>query len=95
MTGDRWTFLVVRGEDSPVKQYSLSSRFLRFGMGGVCALALLLLASALTVGFDGFSRVQTRRLEARNQALRIEFEQFQRRIDLLEGTIDEQAILVA
>ena len=28
MTGDRWTFLVVRGEDSPVKQYTFSTRTL-------------------------------------------------------------------
>ncbi len=91
MTGDRWTFLVVRGEDSPVKQYSFSPRFLRVAIGGVATGALLLVASALTVGLDGYSRVQTSRLEAQNEALRIEFEQFQRRIDLLEGTLDEVA----
>ena len=91
MTGDRWTFLVVRGEDSPVNQYSFSPRFLRVAIGGVATGALLLVASALTVGLDGYSRVQTSRLEAQNEALRIEFEQFQRRIDLLEGTLDEVA----
>ena len=91
MTGDRWTFLLVRGEDSPVKQYSFSSRFLRVATGGFAVLTLLLLGSALTVGFDGYARLQTSRLESRNEALRVEFEEFQRRIDLLEGTLDEVA----
>ncbi len=91
MTGDRWTFLVVRGEDSPVKQYSISSRLLRVALGGAVVVALLLVGSALTVGLDGHSRLQTNRLEARNEALRVEFEQFQHRIDLLEGTLDQVA----
>ena len=91
MTGDRWTFLVVRGEGSPLKQYSFSSSFIRLAIGGMPTVALLLVGSALTVGFDGFSRVQTSRLEARNDALRIELEHFRRRIDLLAGTLDEVA----
>ncbi len=88
MTGDRWTFLVVRGEDRPLKQYSFSSRVIRVVIGGIPLVALLLVACAMTVGIDGFSRVQTSRLEARNDALRIEIEQFQGRIDLLEGALD-------
>ena len=91
MTGDRWTFLVVRGEDSPLKQYSFSSRFLRVATGGVATVALLLVGYVLAVGLDGYSRLQTSRLEARNEALRIEFEQFQHRIGLLESTLDEVA----
>ena len=91
MAGHRWTFLVVSGEDSPVKQYSFSSRFLRVAIGAVATVALLLVGYVLAVGIDGYSRVRTSRLETRNEALRIEFEQFQRRIDLLEGTLDEVA----
>ena len=88
MIRDRWTFLVVRGEDSPVRQYSFSSRFLRVAVGGVTAAALLVVGSALTVGLEGYSRLKTSRLESRNEALRFEFERFQRRIDLLEATLD-------
>jgi len=91
MNGDRWTFLVVRGEDSPVEQYSFSPRILRIVIGGCVAVALFLVGSVLTVGVDGVTRLQTSRLEARNDALRVEFEQFQRRIDLLEGTLDQVA----
>ena len=91
MTGDRWTFLVLRGEDSPVKQYSFSSRLFRVAIGGGVIVALLLVGSALTVGIDAYSRVQTSRFEERNEALRVELQQFQVRIDQLEGTIDQVA----
>ena len=91
MAGDRWTFLVVRGEDSPIKQYSFSSHFLRVAIGAVATAVLLLGGYALVVGLDGYSRVRTSRLETRNEALRTEFEQFQRRIELLESTLDDVA----
>ena len=55
MTGDRWTFLVVRGEDSPVRQYSLSSRVLRWAIGGSAVVALVLVGAAFAVGFDGYA----------------------------------------
>lgn len=91
MTGDRWTFLVVRGEDSPVRQYSFSARALRGIMGGAAAVALLLVGSAITVGLDGYSKLKARNLEARNEALRAELGQFQGRVDELETTLDEVA----
>ena len=92
MTGDRWTFLVLRGEDSPVKQYSFSSHLFRVVIGGGVIVALLLVGSALTVGIDAYSRVQTSRFEDRNEALRVELQQFQVRIDQLEGTLDQVAV---
>jgi len=88
MTGDRWTVLVVRGENSPVKQFSMSSRVLRVALGGFVALALLLVGAAATVGLDGYSRLKAHALESRNEALRVEFEQFQHRIQGLEATLD-------
>ena len=77
--------------DSPIKQYSFSSHFLRVAIGAVATAVLLLGGYALAVGLDGYSRVRTSRLETRNQALRTEFEQFQRRIELLESTLDDVA----
>ena len=76
MTGDLWTVLVVRDEKSPVKQFSMSSRVLRVAVGGFVALALLVVGSAVTVGLDGYSRLTAHDLESRNEALRVEFEQF-------------------
>jgi murein DD-endopeptidase MepM/ murein hydrolase activator NlpD len=87
MTGDRWTFLVVRGEGSPVRQYSLSSRVLRWAIGGSAVVALVLVGAAFAVGFDGYTRLKARNLETRNESLRAELQRFQSRVDGLESTL--------
>jgi len=91
MSEKRWTFLVVGDEESPVRQYSLSSRGLRvlLGVGGAggAILATLLLFLAL----DGAARVQAERLEASNQALKSELSTFQNRVQGLEQTLDSLA----
>ena len=86
-----WRVDGLQVRDSPIKQYSFSSHFLRVAIGAVATAVLLLGGYALAVGLDGYSRVRTSRLETRNQALRTEFEQFQRRIELLESTLDDVA----
>jgi murein DD-endopeptidase MepM/ murein hydrolase activator NlpD len=91
MTGDRWTFLVVRGEDSPVRQYSLSSRMLRGLIAGAGVVALLLAGSAFAVGVDGYTRLKARNLETRNASLRAELQQFQDRVDGLESSLNSVA----
>jgi murein DD-endopeptidase MepM/ murein hydrolase activator NlpD len=89
MTGDRWTFLVVRGEDTPVRQYSLSSRTIR-GLAGLCALvSLVIVGLGATAAFDAAARIQNRQLVVRNQALSAELEQFRTRVGSLESTLDD------
>jgi len=88
MTGDRWTFLVVRDEDTPVRQYSLSTRTLRV-LGGLGVLLSLVLAGfGVAAAMDATQRIQNRRLEARNGALKAELEQFRERVGRLETTLD-------
>ncbi|MFQ5537004.1 MAG: M23 family metallopeptidase [Gemmatimonadota bacterium] len=91
MAGDPWTFLVVRGEDVPVRQYSLSRRSLRLLgiLGAVGALAFASLGAILAA--DGAARFQARRLEARNEALLAELNQFRSRVNSLEGTLSDIA----
>lgn len=91
MAGDRWTFLVVRGEDDPVQQYSVSIRSLKLLAGGTAVGALMVLASALVIGVGVSSRMQAMNLEVRNDALEAELEQFQGRIADLESTLDRVA----
>lgn len=91
MTGDRWTFLVVRGEDTPVRQYTLSARALR-AAGGVAVLISLVLAGfGLSAAFDATARIQNRQLESHNRALSAELEQFRDRVGSLEATLDQLA----
>ncbi len=91
MIGDRWTFLLVRDGHSTVKQYSLSSRLLRILVGGGLVAALILIAYAVTIGVDGYARLQSAQLDTRNTVLQDELQQFQTRVDHLESTLNHIA----
>jgi murein DD-endopeptidase MepM/ murein hydrolase activator NlpD len=91
MTGDRWTFLVVRGEDSPVKQYSISARRLRAVLVAASVLTVAVFGVVLSSGIEGFARIQARQLQAENRALEAELARFGGRMQELEGTLDQVA----
>ena len=91
MTGDRWTFLVVRGEDSPVKQYSFSARVLRVLTGAGALMVLAGLGIGLSSGFEGLAWLQARRLQATNQVLEQELERFGSRIQVLDAALQQVA----
>jgi murein DD-endopeptidase MepM/ murein hydrolase activator NlpD len=87
MTGDRWTFLVVRGEDTPVRQYTLSSKVLRAAAGVGATAGLAFLGFGILAAVDGSARLQARNLEIRNQALAAELSEFRGRIGNLEESL--------
>jgi murein DD-endopeptidase MepM/ murein hydrolase activator NlpD len=91
MAGNRWTFLVVRGEDSPVSQYSFSARALRVLLVAGTLLSMAVLGFGVTSGVEGIGRLQARHLRARNQALELELARFDARIRSLEGVLDQVA----
>ena len=91
MTGDRWTFLVMRGQDDPVQQYSLSSRTLRLAAGVGLVACTMFVVSAVVIGAGTFNRMEAQNLEVRNNALEHELAQFQARIADLENTLDRVA----
>ena len=91
MIGDRWTFLLVRDGLSTVKQYSLSSRLLRILVGGGLLAALMLIGYAVTIGIDGYARLQSAQLDTRNTVLQDELRRFQTRVDHLESTLNRIA----
>ncbi|MCH1571255.1 MAG: M23 family metallopeptidase [Longimicrobiales bacterium] len=91
MTGDRWTFLVMRGQGDPVQQYSLSARTLKFLAGAGIVAAMTIVTSGVIIGSGAFDRMNTRSLEARNDALAAELVQFQSRIADLESSLDRVA----
>ena len=91
MIGDRWTFLLVRDGHSTVKQYSLSSRLLRILVGGGLLAALMLIGYAVTIGIDGYARLQSAQLDTRNTVLQDELRRFQTRVDHLESTLNRIA----
>jgi len=91
MTGDRWTFLVVRGEDSPVQQYTLSTRALRLLAGCAVVGVMTVLVTGLILGSDSVVRLRAANLEARNEVLQQQLLDFQSRISTLEASLDQVA----
>jgi murein DD-endopeptidase MepM/ murein hydrolase activator NlpD len=91
MTGNKWTFLVVRDEDSPVRQYSFSGRTLRTLIVAGSLFAFMVLGLALSSGFAGLSRMEARTLRSRNRALQEELARFDHRIHSLESVLDRIA----
>lgn len=91
MAGNKWTFLILRGEDSPVRQYSFSARPLRFAVVAGSLVSMAVLGFGLTSGIEGVGRLQARHLRARNDALEQELASFGDRIHALEGVLDQVA----
>ena len=91
MTGDQWTFIVVRGEDRPVRQFTFSTRTIRSIIGGMAFAVFAVLGTGLALGSDSVARLQARNLEARNRVLEEDLEEFQGRIKALESSLDQGA----
>mgnify|MGYP003694983923 CR=1 FL=1 len=91
MTGDRWTFLVMREQGDPVQQYSLSSRTLKLLAGAGIVAVMTVVTSGAVIGTSTLDRMNTRNLEVHNDALATELVQFQSRIADLESSLDRVA----
>ncbi len=91
MTGDHWTFLVIRGEGSPVKQVTVPLRLLRMLAAVAAFVGILLAGGAAALGLEGADHVKAHRLQVRNDALVAQLQQFQQRVGSLETHLDKLA----
>jgi murein DD-endopeptidase MepM/ murein hydrolase activator NlpD len=91
MTGNKWSFLLIRGENQPVKQYSVSTRTLRGLLVLGSLVTIFLIGLGLLSGPEVMTRLEARGLRARNEALDREFITFERRIEGLAATLDALA----
>lgn len=91
MTGEQWTFLVVRGEESPVKQYSISTRRLRAVLIAASVVTVAVFGIVLSSGIEGLARIEAQRLRSQNRELRTELARFDGRMQDLESTLDQIA----
>jgi murein DD-endopeptidase MepM/ murein hydrolase activator NlpD len=91
MAGNKWTFLIMRGEESPVRQYSFSARALRAFVVAGSLVSMTVLGFGVISGIEGVGRLQARHLRARNDALEQELARFGDRIQSLEGVLDQVA----
>jgi murein DD-endopeptidase MepM/ murein hydrolase activator NlpD len=89
MTQDRWTVLLVRSDENPVRQYSFSPWHLRLVLaGGVCVLAVVAIFVSIA-GLAGISRLEARRLGVENDRLREELASIQDQVGDLEGLLGD------
>ncbi|HET9947351.1 MAG TPA: M23 family metallopeptidase [Longimicrobiales bacterium] len=91
MTGKQWTFLVLGDEESPVRQYTLSTKGLKALALAGSLLAVLVLGFGILSGLEGTARLEARRLRAENAALQQELQRFNGRVRSLETVIDRIA----
>jgi murein DD-endopeptidase MepM/ murein hydrolase activator NlpD len=91
MAADRWTVLVVRGEDTPVQQFSVSARRVRTAAWIAGIVAFLGLGLVATSGLESVARIRARHLSARNALLEGELARFNERIRSLEAVLDQVA----
>jgi len=91
MSGERWTLLVVKGEDAPLRQISVSRTALRSAIAavGIAAAAFLILTVQLLI--RGGERVHAERLTRENQILAQELERMRDRAGHLESRLGQLA----
>lgn len=89
MTGDRWTLLLLKGHDSPPRQYTVSPRVVRWALLGTGAFALLLVGLFAWLGHGGIERLEASRLEQENRILAGELATLRERVAGLEGSLDD------
>jgi murein DD-endopeptidase MepM/ murein hydrolase activator NlpD len=89
MSGDRWTLLLLKGERSPIRQFSLSQRAIHYCLGAATAVVLGLTGVAAGLGLDGVAHVRARQLAWENGALTRELSTIQGRVDTLETRLAE------
>ncbi len=87
MAGDRWTFLVLKDGEAPVRQISVTRNRVRNVVGAAATVVLGVFLLAGWIGLGGAAHLQAQRLEARNQLLTGELDRLQNRIGGFETTL--------
>jgi Peptidase family M23 len=88
MSQKRWTFLFIKDEASPVRQFSVPARAGHYLASVIGGGVLLLTSLVMIVSIDGWSRLDILRLTSENETLTTEIAGIQSRVHDLEGTLD-------
>jgi len=87
MSEKKWTLLLLGDESEGIRQFTLSSRGLRYFGGTLVTFCALLLVSAAFLAVTGGTHIQGDRLAQENSLLTDELSRYQNRIEGLEETL--------
>jgi murein DD-endopeptidase MepM/ murein hydrolase activator NlpD len=87
MREERWTFLCLRDGDSPIRQFSLSTKVIHYFASAAGGVFLVLSAFATLAVLDGGARIEARELSRANRTLQDELATIQGRVSGLEASL--------
>lgn len=88
MTRDKWTLLFLKDEREGFRQYSISTRTLRYAASGAVLFCLTLVVAAALVIFRAGDTARAVQLERTNALLAAELSSLRDRVGSLQETID-------
>ena len=89
MTRDRWTLVLLKGEASAPRQFTVSPRSLRIAAGGAGFVAIVFLLLGAFLVKRGASHLEAQRLRSQNALLSTELDALHSRVSGLEATMGE------
>ena len=87
MPRENWTVLLVRGEDTGVRQFQVSPRLLKGGVIGLAVTLLTLTGLLVLNGIGGAARLESALLERENGLLEDELVDIRAQVSQLEGVV--------
>jgi murein DD-endopeptidase MepM/ murein hydrolase activator NlpD len=87
MTEKKWTLLLFGDDQNGIRQITVSPRVIRMVVGGLSLFALVFVALAALLAFNGAAFVQAQHLAAENHVLSQELDNFRLEVNNLEATL--------
>ena len=87
MTEKKWTFLLLGDDQDGIRQITISPRVIRMVVGGLSLFALVFVALAALLAFNGAAFVHAQHLAAENDVLSQELDNFRLEVNNLEATL--------
>ncbi len=88
MTNKKFTFVCISEDERPIRQFSVSTRMLRFAPSLTAAAVTVVAALAMLIFIDGSARLEVAKLQVEKSAISREVESIRTRVAQMEGSID-------
>ncbi len=88
MTNKKFTFVCISEDERPIRQFSVSTRTLRYAPSLTAAAVTVVAALAMLIAIDGSARLEVAKLHSEKSAISREVESIRTRVAQMEGSID-------